>query len=100
MSWSPRQRQWLEALGYELLVPGRVGATPAVPAMPDRIAEDVAPRAAPTAANDASRLLEALRRAAGGADPRPLAGDLERLRRDPAAKRALWPRLRVLRRQG
>ena len=99
MSWSAHQRQLLEALGYELLEPGRVGAIPAVPAAPIRVAE-AGPKAAPAAANDVSRLLEALRRAAGGADPVALAGDLARLRRDPAAKRALWPRLRALRRQG
>jgi hypothetical protein len=42
--------------------------------------------------------MEALRRAAGGADVAALAGDLEKLRQQPALKRALWPRLRALRR--
>jgi hypothetical protein len=43
-------------------------------------------------------LLAALSRAAGGRDLGALALDLERLRREPALKRALWPRLRALRR--
>jgi hypothetical protein len=43
-------------------------------------------------------LHSALRRAAGGADLASLSVDLARLRREPALKRALWPRLRALRR--
>jgi hypothetical protein len=100
MNWSAHQRRLLDALGYELLVPGRVGAAPmAVAAAGVRDApanEDVAP-AMRDARAPGSPLLDALRRAAGGADPLPLAGDLAALRRDPAAKRALWPRLRALR---
>ena len=103
MSWSAHQRRLLDALGYELLVPGRVG--PSAPAMVGREpAANDAPASAPAAARaavartpGASPLLDALRRAAGGVDPGTLVGDLDRLRRDPAAKRALWPRLRALR---
>jgi hypothetical protein len=50
--------------------------------------------------NPADPLMQAIRRAAGGGDltgvPLP---PLERLRGDPAAKRALWPRLRAARRR-
>jgi hypothetical protein len=100
MSWSAHQRRLLDALGYELLVPGRVGAS--VPAR-EAAANDapagasVAARAAVAGTPGASPLLDALRRAAGGADPSSLIGDLNQLRRDPAGKRALWPRLRALR---
>jgi hypothetical protein len=58
---------------------------------------EVAATAAPTAA-PTGKLLAALRLAAGGRDPLALAGDLDALRRDPARKRELWPRLRALRR--
>jgi hypothetical protein len=56
--------------------------------------------AAPPRASAASvaAFAAALRRAAGGGDVSALVDDLDRLRRDPAAKRALWPRLRALRR--
>lgn len=101
MNWSAHQRRLLDALGYELLVPGRVGASaPAVirePAANDPASMPAATRTAAIGTPGASPLLDALRRAAGGADPGALAGDLERLRRDPAGKRALWPRLRALR---
>ena len=103
MSWSAHQCRLLDALGYELLVPGRVGASvPAAvvrePAARDRPANaPFAARAAVSGTPGASSLMDALRRAAGGADPGALVGDLERLRRDPAGKRALWPRLRALR---
>ena len=44
------------------------------------------------------RLSEALQRAAAGRDVSGLVGDIDALRRDPLKKRALWPRLRALRR--
>jgi hypothetical protein len=97
MSWSAHQRRLLDALGYELLVPGRVG-TPAPVAAVGKPAAHEAPAAAPRAPRQAaSPLQEALRRAAGGSDPMPWVSDLEKLRGDPAGKRALWPRLRALR---
>jgi hypothetical protein len=43
-------------------------------------------------------LRQALRRAAGDRDIDGLVEDIERLRREPALKRALWSRLRTLRR--
>jgi hypothetical protein len=64
------------------------------PAMPTP-----APASPPRAsAASAAAFAAALRRAAGGTDISTLVDDLDRLRRDPAAKRALWPRLRALRR--
>ncbi|WP_295364626.1 hypothetical protein [Arenimonas sp.] len=78
MSWSPGQRQLLEAMGYTLYRPA--GQEPPAP-----------PPEGP--------LLRALRRAARRDD---LAGlplpAWEQLRADGAAKRALWHRLRAFRR--
>lgn len=99
MNWTAEQHRLLGALGYELLAHGRAPVLRATPSMDGARAEEPAIAAAPVGAGVASaRLLEALRRAANGADVASLAGDLEVLRRDPALKRALWPRLRALRR--
>lgn len=114
MSWSAQQHAMLAAMGLSPMhrraagdslrvfeaaavldagvrAPARGVPTAAVPS-----------RAAPTpAAPPPARpgaLLEALRRAAGGRDIADLVADIERLRREPALKRALWPRLRALRR--
>lgn len=83
--WSPQQREWLAALGHELYAP----APPMAPMLPD------------------DRLLHGLLRAAGCGPDSPRLREVlaalpptERLRGDPAAKRALWPRLRALRRAG
>ena len=81
MSWNAQQRAMLDAMGYPLW--RTAGATQAVPA--GRDADDP--------------LLRALHRAAGGRDPSPLLPPLDRLRGDAVAKRALWPRLRALRRR-
>ncbi len=104
MNWSVEQRRLLQALGHDLMVHGRawpapVAAAAAKPAAKGRPmpADEPAVRAA-SAPAQVARLLEALRRAAGGADVAALAGDLEQLRRQPALKRALWPQLRALRR--
>jgi hypothetical protein len=109
MSWSAEQCRLLDALGYERLEPGRPEARPPEIAAPSRAAPGRSPAsqvpavpraaaAAPTVTSSPARLLEALRRAANGADPSAWIDDLESLRRDPARKRALWPRLRALRR--
>lgn len=100
MNWSAEQRRLLDALGYEVLAHGR-----AAPAPPQRAESAGRPAPAPAAPSPRSggdipaRLLEALRRAANGADPGALVDDLDALRRDPLLKRALWPRLRALRRR-
>jgi hypothetical protein len=84
MSWAPDQQAILSAMGYELYsrAPAPV-APPAVVVRPAGFPE---------------RLWEALVRAAGGRDPSPLLPPAEQLRADGAAKRALWPALRALRR--
>jgi hypothetical protein len=91
VKWSAGQLRWLRALGHEpmMLRPAGAAAGRDEPAP----AEDARPRPAPAGA-----LAAALARAAGGRDLAALALDLEGLRRDPASKRALWPKLRALRR--
>lgn len=83
LAWDPWQREVLEAMGH------RVYAR--------------APRAADIVPDDP--LAHALLRAAGRGPESADAAELLRglpplatLRADPAAKRALWPRLRALRR--
>jgi hypothetical protein len=94
-SWSPRQREALEAMG--LPVYRLAGAT-----APVGVSEAPPGAAPPATAATLDPLTLALLRAAGlGRDAVPLARDwppLQDLRRDPQAKRALWPRLRALRR--
>lgn len=98
MSWDPLQRAVLVDLGHVLYrASGTVTAAPAA-------TEDAAAVAAVTAAPD-DALLARLARAAcvtpevlrGHAD---IAAAAATLRGDAAAKRALWPRLRALRRGG
>lgn len=80
MSWNPQQQAMLSAMGYTLY----------------RQAGAEAPASA-TASTD--RLLQALVRAAGGKDLAALAlPSMVHLRASGAAKRALWPALRALRR--
>jgi hypothetical protein len=113
LPWSVQQREWLQALGHDVMVP--VGA--AVAAEPVRSVDRGAaaePRAGTRggvtpdlpvqpAPPGPTPLLRALARAAGrsehdaeflGALP-----DVATLRGDPAARRALWPRLRALRKR-
>lgn len=92
MSWDARQRGLLSAMGYRVL--RQAGA---VVAPPEAVVVAETPSAAAVATDDP--LLRALRRAAGGRDPSSLPlPPLDRLRGDAAAKRALWPLLRALRR--
>jgi hypothetical protein len=92
MNWSVEQKSMLGAMGYQLLVRASVTAAPA--------AAMVEPASATSGAATSlfPELRQALRRAAGDQDISSLIGDLERLRREPALKRALWPSLRALRR--
>lgn len=93
MSWSSAQLRILRELGHEpmVLAPEK-GVRPLI-----QVELPVALGKEPSAFSPA--LAAALSRAAGGRDYAALAIDLERLRREPALKRALWPRLRALRRE-
>jgi len=83
LAWDPWQREVLEALGHRVLV--RVPRADEV--VPDDPLAHALLRAAGRSvdADDAAALLRGL-------------PSLATLRADPAAKRALWPRLRALRR--
>lgn len=102
-SWSPQQCEWLQALGHDVLmlagadVPPVIDTAVTVAAATVRTAS-APPRAAPPAAAD-NGLLRALQRAAGRRDLGGFAWlpDPAALRGNAAAKRALWPRLRTLR---
>lgn len=115
MNWSAEQQRLLQALGHDLMVhgtqwPPRNIVPAAIPAGPMVSATDRTARhfpkasvaepaiAGPVAPSSTLRLLEALRRAAGGNDIGALVDDIDKLRNQPALKRALWPRLRALRR--
>jgi hypothetical protein len=99
MIWSAEQQRLLGAMGFQLMsrvTPGELpGARVSEPAAVPTVATH-----AGTGSNAASfpELRQALRRAAGDRDIDGLVEDIERLRREPALKRALWSRLRILRR--
>jgi hypothetical protein len=120
--WSAEQTQWLQAMGHQVWTLANAGAS----VMPDAAATEAsamqeaaallrqaAPgraepaRPAPTARATSpapDRLLQAVLRAAnrGASDPAvsALVPDPATLRGNAAAKRALWPSLRRLRRPG
>ena len=96
MNWDPFQREALAELGHRLY---RVRGTEAASGL-DSVEPVPPPARATRPAPPPSRatvdpLLRAMMRAAG-TDALP-GLDLDALRHDPAAKRALWPRLRALR---
>lgn len=97
MNWDPFQRQALAELGHRLYrVRGNEAPSDLDPVEPiPRPARAPGPAVPPASRNVVDPLLRALMRAAG-TDALPHL-DLDLLRRDPAAKRALWPRLRALR---
>lgn len=104
MSWSAEQLRLLRALGHEpmrLATAADFAMPAAAPSVPSAATAGAAPAVAARLQAPArpDLLAAALLRAAGGRDLSALALDLERLRREPALKRALWPRLRALRRE-
>ncbi|MBB5014489.1 hypothetical protein [Rehaibacterium terrae] len=105
LPWSAEQQRLLAAMGYALYaLRGPVGE-------PDGAATAPAPAVAVDAIDFDDPLFPALIRAAGLLPARPSEFDwqgwahavglppLAELRRDPQAKRALWPRLRRWRRE-
>jgi hypothetical protein len=85
-AWSAEQQRLLAALGVPLFVRA---AAPVV-----RVHEETTKCAG---ADDFTALRAALERAAGGRNLAQLLLDLPQLRASGAAKRALWPTLRALR---
>lgn len=85
--WSDEQRRCLDALGYALYRPVAVTALHTDADNPLMRALLLAARVDPVAIADAAGWLRAQQ-----------VSSLTQLRSDPAAKRALWPRLRALRR--
>ena len=92
LPWSAEQREWLQALGHDVLMLAGGEVRPA----PEPVAT-----ARPAAT--ASPLLCALARAAGrneqDAELLQVLPDFATLHGNPAARRALWPRLRALRKR-
>ena len=102
-SWSAQQREWLQALGHDVLVLAGAEAPAEVASLPSEhpLPAAPAPRGPTVATAGDSPMLRAMLRAAGRRDPGdlPWLPDPATLRGDAAAKRALWPRLRALRRK-
>lgn len=99
--WTREQHEWLQAMGHTVWTLADAPAPSAdarAPAPEVRGAREP-PHASPARATGGERLMQALLRVAGDADAlRALGIDVAALRGDAAAKRALWPRLRALRR--
>jgi len=124
--WTAEQREWLQAMGHtvwsaapadalaaerqpdsqshdEPVASGPRGAmreAAALLARDERAPRPAPSRPAPGRAQGGDRLMQSLLRAAGGADETrviEIVGDIATLRGNAAAKRALWPRLRALR---
>ena len=108
LPWTSEQREWLQALGHDVLMLVPAGSD--VRAEAERPSGSGAPaKARPAAslaakpASSASPLLRALARAAGRSEDDSeflkIVPDVSALRGNPAARRALWPRLRALRKR-
>lgn len=114
--WSPEQAQWLQAMGHQvwtLATPDASAAEattalheaaallkPATAERTERPLQVPAARAPAQAAQDrlVQAILRAANRATGDVALSALLPDPSTLRGNAAAKRALWPRLRRLRR--
>ena len=103
--WTPQQREWLQAMGHDVLVLAGTEAMAmaelAAPPSGRPLPAATAPRSPTVAAAGDGPMLRAMQRAAGRRDlgDLPWLPDPATLRGDAAAKRALWPRLRTLRRK-
>jgi DNA polymerase III psi subunit len=101
LPWSSEQREWLQVLGHDVLMLAGATAMPELPREASSAAAQPTTAARTTVA--ASPLLRALARAAGrneqDAELLQALPDFATLRGNPAARRALWPRLRALRKR-
>jgi hypothetical protein len=99
VSWGAEQLRILRELGHEpMLLASRAPEATTAAATAGRDSQVVREQPSRAHAAPAEQLAAAIVRAAGGRDLSALALDFERLRREPSLKRALWPRLRALRR--
>ena len=108
LPWSREQLEWLQALGHDVLMLAPAGSEVRAEAEQSLNAE-MPPKSRPGASGSAKvasstpPLLRALARAAGRSDDDAeflkTVPDISVLRGNPAARRALWPRLRALRRR-
>lgn len=103
MSWDGFQRETLVELGYRLYRPADAGP-PAAAAEAEGeapLAPSTAPERPPALHPLHRALLRAIGRAAGDRDTAQLCSEwpAPEALRTPAAKRALWPRLRALRKR-
>ncbi|MBP8081461.1 MAG: hypothetical protein KAY12_04820 [Arenimonas sp.] len=105
MNWSAEQQRLLGAMGFQLMTRVEPGESSGARVTAPAAALAAAPAPAVAMAAGAGSIVmnfpalrQALRRAAGDRDIDGLVEDIERLRREPALKRALWSRLRILRR--
>ena len=115
--WSAEQTQWLQAMGHQVWTLPAADAPPAQatttiqeaaallkPAPPERTGRPRQGSAPPRASAPAAQgrlmqaILRAANRAAGDLAVSALLSDPSTLRGNAAAKRALWPQLRRLRR--
>lgn len=108
LPWTGEQREWLQALGHDVLMLAPAGSDVRAEAERTLASEVIAKprpagRIATKPASSASPLLRALARAAGrsedDAEFLKTVPDVSVLRGNPAARRALWPRLRALRKR-
>jgi hypothetical protein len=90
MLWNDEQQRLLRAMGYVLYA--RTSASTPMPATLTMTSS------VETTTPEFSRLLRSLQLAAMGRDVSALVADLAELRSNARAKRALWPKLRALRR--
>jgi hypothetical protein len=107
LPWSSEQLEWLQALGHDVLMLAPVGSEVRAEAVQSSNAE-MPPKSRPGASDSkpasfTSPLLRALARAAGRSEDDDeflkTVPDISVLRGNPAARRALWPRLRALRKR-
>ena len=87
--WSDEQQRLLRAMGYVLYSRAPEPASPPASAMTQSVE---------TPTSEFSRLLHSLQLAAMGHDISALIAEPAALRGNALAKRALWPKLRALRR--
>ena len=107
LPWTGEQREWLQALGHDVLMLAPVGSDVRAerdrPSSAEMPANSRAGAGAAKPASSVSPLLRALARAAGrsegDAEFLKTVPDISVLRGNPAARRALWPRLRALRKR-